>query len=84
MFEIKEQYIDPHAGMHVIRLHEPETKREHLIQIHLGLDACPTCGHVTPREEFDATAHVAETIDKLNEHHAQVRRYAEKHRVAIR
>lgn len=83
-FEIKEQYLDLHTGMHVIRLHHPESKREHLVQVHVGLDACPACGHVTPREDFDASAHVAETIEKLDDHHAQILAYAARHRVPIK
>jgi hypothetical protein len=83
----KKEFLDLRTGMHVIHLHEPESKAEHIIQINVGHESCPHCGHVKPQtnlEAFDAHKIVAEEIELLEKNHAAATAYAAKHKVPVR
>lgn len=81
---IKGQHIDKKLGQHVVVLHNPESDAHHLVQILISHESCPLCGHVkrkTNTHELDPQAIVRAELDELEKSHAQVARYAQKHRV---
>lgn len=81
------EHIDHQIGMHVIHLEHAFTKAQHKLQIWLGMDACPLCGHVVPKTntgELDPHAFVAQEIAALERVHGNIEAYARKHRVPIR
>lgn len=84
-FSIHEQFLDVASGMHVIELRDGKTS--HFVQIFVGHDACPACGHLTPKtnlDELDPKALVAEVNESLNKSHDQMRAYALKHGIKIK
>lgn len=87
MWQKKHEFADLQRGMHVITLHEPETGAEHKLQVTIGPEACPHCGHLTPTSnlgELNLAEHISNEINALNQSHAQMRAYSQKHRVKIR
>lgn len=87
MWQKKSEVLDPKTGMHVIHLHNPETGGEHTVQIVVGHDACPHCGHAVAKtnlEEIDPKYHLATEIAELNLSHANMVAYAEMHKVPLR
>lgn len=84
-FQIHEQYLDLNAGFHVIELRDGKTS--HIVQIAVGADSCPACGHLTPKDnlgQLDPKAAVAEINAALNASHTAMHVYAEKHGIPIR
>lgn len=85
-WEVKSQHIDKALGQHIIHLHEPETKAEHVIQIIVGQHACPVCGHVRVVDnagELNPREIIAGEVANLEAAHAQSHDYARKHNVPI-
>lgn len=85
MFALHDQYLDLASGFHVIVLRDG--KKEHIVQIAVGHDACPACGHVTPKDNIDVIdpkAMVAAVNEALNKSHADMLDYAQKHGVPVR
>lgn len=85
-YAIHEQYLDRRSGFHLIELRD-EAKRQHFVQIAVGFDACPACGHVTPKDslgEIDPKALVAEVNVQLDAANANLAAYAEKHKLRVK
>ena len=85
MFQVHEQYLDLESGHHVVKLRDGKT--EHIVQIAVGFDSCPACGHVHPKTnlgELDPKAAVAQVIESLNQSHANMQEYAKKHGLSVK
>lgn len=95
-WKVKDEWIDIAQGKHTVVFHNPEVQvadgaggsmaAEHHLINHIGLDACPHCGVISPKdlvapEEFKKIK--AATLDQLNAAHHLRRQYAEKHGVRI-
>lgn len=79
--------VDLRTGMHLIPLIEPESGAEHRLQINIGHQACPHCGHAKAAgnlDELDVAKIVADEIAELNLSHGDMAAYAAKHRVQVR
>ena len=87
MWQKKDEFVDLRTGMHVITLTEPISAAEHKLQIEIGANSCPHCGHITPKTnlgDLDVAGHVAAEIASLRKAHADGQAYAAKHRVKAR
>lgn len=81
------EILDLRTGMHVVPLHDPVSGAEHKLQINVGHDSCPHCGHCMPKtnlDELDVPKLIAEEIASLSASHANIRKYAQKHGVPMR
>jgi uncharacterized protein (UPF0212 family) len=84
-YRIHEQYVDMASGFHVIELRDG--KKVHFVQISVGADACPACGHVTPKNnlaELDPKALVAEINQGLDKSQEAMTAYAKKHGLTVK
>lgn len=82
--KVREEIIEA-EGIHLVVLRESTSKAEHHLMIHLGHDACPTCGHVKAKEnldEIDPRALIAAEIAALNESTERMRTYARTHKIS--
>jgi hypothetical protein len=80
------EFVDHQTGMHVMHLENPVTKATHKLQIWIGMDSCPGCGHVMPKTntgEIDPRAHEAAELAALDQVHDNIDAYARKHRVPV-
>jgi len=80
----KKEHIDLRTGMHVVHLHNPDTKGEHILQLNIGHNSCPHCGHVKVQdklEAFDIHQIVAAEIELLNQNHQAMLDHAERSKV---
>ena len=80
------EHVDEAEGVHVIVLRNEQSlpPAEHQVIIHIGHDACPTCGHAVAKDkvgEIDPKAHVDAVLTELNRAHEAIRAYRTKHRV---
>jgi hypothetical protein len=85
-YAMHEQYLDRRSGFHVIELRD-ERGQQHFVQIAVGSDRCPACGHLIPKDnlgEIDPKALVAEVNVQLNAANANLAAYAEKHRLKVK
>jgi len=86
----RDHFLDRKQGMHVVTLHDPETKAVHLLQVNLGhaLSSCPHCGHVKEAgmdiDAFDIEKYVQEQIAELDRIHGKVKTYGERHKIPAR
>lgn len=86
-WEVKLQQLDKRLGMVIIHLHEPDSRAEHKLQIMVGHDACPHCGHLTLKTntgDLDPRALLAEEMKLLEASHAQQDAFARKHGIPLR
>jgi hypothetical protein len=86
MFQLHEQYLDLASGFHTIELRD-ERGNQHIVQIAIGADACPACGHLHPKDglgDLDPKALVLEVAESLNKSHDEMRAYGDKHGIPIR
>lgn len=82
----KAEFADLRTGMHVVTLTEPDTGAEHKLQVQIGADTCPHCGHCAPKTNFgeiDMPKLIAEEIAARNKSHNDMRAHAQKHRVPV-
>ena len=80
------QHLDLASGFHVIALKD-ERGHQHIVQIAVGHDSCPACGHITPKDgldQIDPKALVAQINESLNASHAAMLEYAKKHGLTIK
>jgi len=84
MWKKRHEIVDTRTKMHVITLHEPDSGAEHKLQIMIGHDSCPHCGHITLKDGIDAAQHVANELALLNQSHAAMKEHAERHRAPLR
>lgn len=73
-WQIKHEHVDKRTGQHVIRLHEPNSGAEHLLQIYLTEEAVLN----NPKER------IAAEIAALEAAHQRFEDYARKHRVPVK
>lgn len=81
-WQVRNQYLDRQIGHHVVHLHDPNTGAEHVLQIIVGQESCPTCGHVKVSEnvnEISPREIIAQEIAELEKAHAQAQSYARQH-----
>ena len=81
------EHLDLRTGYHVITLSDPETGHTHKLQIQIGADSCPHCGHVRPKTnlgQIDPKRHIEEELTALTKSHTEQRLYAAKHNVRVR
>jgi hypothetical protein len=86
MYQLYQQHLDSASGFHVIELRD-EHGNKHLVQIAVGHDSCPACGHVHLPKDLDALdskAMVAQVIESLNQSHADMHAYAQKHGLQVK
>lgn len=86
-WKVKEEHADLSLKRHYIVLEESLTGEQHHVAIYLGHDACPTCGHVTPKTEtgeIDLKMILEEEIAGLEQSAQQTLAHAVKHRVTIK
>jgi hypothetical protein len=87
LYEIHEQFVDTKSAMHVLRLRRNTDGHEHLVQIFIGHDGCPACGHVRAGGDgagLDPGKVVADVIKDLEASYLGMLDYAKKHKVPIR
>lgn len=85
MFQIHSQHLDTGSGFHVVELRD-EKGNKHIVQIAVGHDSCPACGHVHPKDldGIVPQAAVAQVIESLNSSHANMHAYAQKHGLKVK
>jgi hypothetical protein len=86
MYNLHSQHLDLASGFHVIELRDERGNR-HVLQLAVGADNCPACGHVQPKDALDAldpAAAVAQVNEALNTSQRQMLSYAAKHRLAVK
>lgn len=84
-FQIHQQHVDLGSGFHVIELRDG--KKSHLVQIAIGHDSCPACGHVYPKtnlDEIDPKTMVAQVNESLDSSHSAMHAYARKHNLEVK
>lgn len=84
-YQIHSQYLDIESQFHVIELRDG--KKRHLVQIAVGSDSCPACGHLTPKDnlgQIDPKAMVAQINESLDAVRDNMHAYAEKHGIPIK
>jgi len=82
-----QETVDLRTKMHVMTLHEPETGAVHKLQIMIGHDSCPHCGHITLKDEVgdtDVAQHVANELESLTQSHAAMMALAKRRKALIR
>lgn len=85
-WQIKQQYVHKGLGHHVVLLHDPASDSDHVLQIIVGHDSCPVCGHVKVAEnvtELNPKELINREIAALEEAHGQAHEYATRHRIPI-
>lgn len=90
MWQKRSEHIDPISQTHVVRLHDPERSsdpaHDHIIQIAIGLKACPHCGR--PHDEQGAAADpkaiVQAALHKQRRIGQRAAAYAKRHGVAVK
>lgn len=84
-YQLHDQYIDSASNFHVIELRD-ERGNKHLLQIAIGHEACPLCGHATVRdhEDIDVKAITADVISTLGESENAIKAHAARHGVRIK
>lgn len=86
MYQLYQQHLDLASGFHVIELRDERGNR-HLVQLAVGHDACPACGHLHPKDNLDTldpAAAVAQINESLNTSHANMHAYAQKHGLKVK
>lgn len=86
MYNVHSQHLDLASGFHVIELRD-EKGHTHIVQIAVGADSCPACGHAHPKDylgQIDPKAMVAEVNANLNKSQADMLAYARKHGIPIK
>jgi hypothetical protein len=86
-WDVVSQHIDKQLGHHIIHLQDAWSKSRHIIQIMIGKDHCPLCGHVHPKTntgELDVRAIIARNVEALETVHANIDAHAKKWGVAVR
>ena len=78
-WQIKDEWIHLEQSRHVVVFHNRDTGTEHHLVHEFGLDACPHCGHTTPKDIPDFAQIKTDELKKLNDHHRKVAAYLEKH-----
>jgi hypothetical protein len=81
------QYIDYATGHHVFWFEEALSGASHRLQIIIGHESCPLCGHVWPRtntNQLDPQAFEAAELAALAQSHANMDAYAKKNGVPRR
>lgn len=85
-WQVKSQHVDKALGHHVVLLHDPHSGAGHVLQIIVGHEACPVCGHVKIAEnvnEINPHEIIAQEVVNLEKAHAQSHHYARKHGVPV-
>lgn len=83
----KSHEIVKSLGMHVFHLEEPVSGAEHKLQICIGHDSCPLCGHVIPKTNTGELApyeYEKQELANLDHSHGNQDAYAKKHQVPVR
>lgn len=82
-WNIKKQYVDERLGMHIVHLEESESGAEHRLQICIGHESCPHCGHVSllTVDHLDPKAMIRAEIAMLEASHKQQKDYAARYGV---
>jgi hypothetical protein len=84
MYQLHTQHLDIASGMHVIELRDERGNR-HLLQIAVGHDACPACGHVHAKDILgDPKASMAAVVEQLDKSQASMLAYAQEHGLAVK
>lgn len=86
-WDVTHQYVEKQTGYHVIHLQDAWSKARHILQIMIGKDHCPMCGHVHPKTntgELDMRALIATEIAALETVHSNIDAHAKKWGVAVR
>ncbi|MDE2102639.1 MAG: hypothetical protein KGL39_35665 [Patescibacteria group bacterium] len=85
MFQVHSQHIDSASGFHVIELRDGQGNK-HLVQIAIGHDSCPLCGHITQKDNLgtiDPKAMVNEIVESLNRSREAIASYSRKHGLTV-
>jgi len=86
-FQIQNQYVDKALGQHIVHLHDEVTGAHHVLQIIVGHESCPVCGHVRVvdnAEELNPHELVRGEVANLEKAHAQSHAYARKHNIPVK
>ena len=86
-WSVVKEHVDKQIGHHIIHMQEAWSKAEHIVQIIIGKDSCPLCGHVWPKTntgELDPRAIKAAELASLELVHKNMDAYAKKNSIAIR
>jgi hypothetical protein len=81
------ELVDHQLGMHIVHLEDDIYKSQHKLQICIGKDSCPLCGHVIPKTNtglLDPRALTAAEIAALEQVKANIDGYAKRHNVRVR
>lgn len=85
-WQVKSQHVDKALGHHVVILHDPSINAGHVLQIIVGHESCPVCGHVKIAEnvnELSPREIIAQEVANLEAAHAQSHEYARKHNIPV-
>ena len=85
MYKKVDEHLDHGQSMHVVKFRN-EHGQEHIAQVLVGHLGCGHCGavHAAPDAEFDSQAFFEGVLSDLNESHARMERYAQKHRIPVK
>jgi hypothetical protein len=81
------QHINYALGMHVLWFEEALSGASHRLQILIGHEFCPLCGHVWPKTntgELDPQAFEAAELVALTQSHANMDAYGKKNGIPRR
>lgn len=85
-YSLHQQYLNLDSGFHVLDFRD-EKGRQHLVQIAVGLEGCPACGRVHPKDslgEIDPKVLAGEVNEAVNTSHAAMLEYAKKHGIPVK
>jgi hypothetical protein len=86
-WQVVTQHVDKQLGMHIIHLRDAWSKAHHIVQILIGHDSCPLCGHVKPKTntgELDPRKIVAQEVAALEKVHSNIDSYSKRHGVPVK
>lgn len=84
MWALHREFFDHGSGMHVMHLRNSATGHMYIMQVHLGADECPHCGHKVAKDNvggIDARAEMQHQLDTLNRMHQDHVAYIDRHKI---
>jgi hypothetical protein len=74
-------HVDKALGMHIFHFEEALSGAKHRLQILIGYDSCPLCGHIWPKTntgEINPFDYEARELAALHAVHANMDHYAKR------
>lgn len=83
----KTHHIIKAIGMHIFHMEEPVSGAQHKLQICIGHDSCPLCGHVMPKDnlgKIDPFDYERRELMALELSHANIDTYGKRTHTPIK